>query len=474
MKHLLQHLNGMSGGTSGPATKGARARIRFALSGAGAVAGPLRLAIAAKMARVGVVGLGYVGLPLAMRLARSGFKTFGFDTSTAKIEQLEAGHSYLRHVDDSQLAPLLQQGRLEPTADPRRLADVDVILICVPTPLSDSRDPDLSHVVAASEEVARHLRPGQLVVLESTTYPGTTRDVVLPILERSGLAAGLDYFLAYSPEREDPGNRTFQPHQVPKVVGGFDETSLELAATLYRHLTRRVVMVSSCEAAEATKILENVYRAVNIALVNELKMLLDRMGINVWEVIEAARTKPFGFEAFYPGPGLGGHCIPVNPFYLSWLARRYDTSTRFIELAGEINSRMPDYVYERLAEALNQHGKPLRGSCVCLLGVAYKPDIDDSRGSPAFPLLRRLQAAGATVSYHDPHISRLPLPWSQGLELASTELTESFLASQDAVVILTAHSVYDYDWVVQYAGLVIDTRNATHGIVRGHEKVRKA
>jgi UDP-N-acetyl-D-glucosamine dehydrogenase len=333
----------------------------------------------------------------------------------------------------------------------------------------------LSFVVGTAESIATRLRPGQLIVLESTTYPTTTRDVLLPILERSSLVAGKDFFLAYSPEREDPGNSQYSAAKIPKVVGGLEETSLTLASALYRSAVVDVVPVSSAEVAEAAKILENTYRAVNIALVNELKMLFDRMQIDIWEVIEAAKTKPFGFQAFYPGPGLGGHCIPIDPFYLTWLARRQGLSTRFIELAGEVNSRMPEYVIQRLSEFLNDVGKPIRGSRICLLGVAYKKDVDDPRESPSFTLMELLLQRGADLTYNDPHVPKLPSMRHHDLPaMSSRKLTPEFLAAQDCVLIATDHSAYDYGWIVQHAPMVLDTRNATRSVKQGQEKIRRA
>jgi UDP-N-acetyl-D-glucosamine dehydrogenase len=356
-----------------------------------------------------------------------------------------------------------------------RLAEADALLICVPTPLSDSRDPDLTYVEATARQIAASLRPGQLVVLESTTYPRTTRDVVLPILTESGLRPGVDFFVAYSPEREDPGNPDFSASRIPKVVGGLDPVSLEMANTLYAAAVVQTVPVSSCEVAEACKILENTYRAVNIAMVNELKVLFTRLGIDIWEVIEAAKTKPFGFQAFYPGPGLGGHCIPIDPFYLSWLARRYEMPTRFIELAGEINHSMPHYVIDRLVTALNDVGKPVRGSRVAVLGVAYKRDIDDPRESPSFKLMELLVERGAIVSYNDPHIPVLPSMRHYSVpRLASEELTADYLAAQDCVLIATDHSTYDWSFITRHARLVVDTRNATKDVATPAGKICKA
>ncbi len=354
----------------------------------------LETAIREKTARVGVVGLGYVGLPLIRAFVAAGYRTLGFDVDQRKVDRLKAGESYIKHIPASWIRECLTGGRFEPSADMKRLAEADAVLICVPTPLNESRDPDLLYVEETAKSIAAVLRPGQLIVLESTTYPGTTRDVVLPILEKNGLKVGKDFYLAYSPEREDPGNPDYGASGIPKVVGGMDPTSAKLAEMLYSQAVVRIVPVSNCEVAEACKILENTYRAVNIALVNELKMLYDRMGIDVWEVIEAAKTKPFGFQAFYPGPGLGGHCIPIDPFYLSWVARKHGLHTQFIELAGQINTSMPRYVIDRVARELNDRGKPVKGSKICLLGVAYKKDVDDPRESPSFELMDLLRSAG--------------------------------------------------------------------------------
>jgi UDP-N-acetyl-D-glucosamine dehydrogenase len=432
-------------------------------------------AINDKSAKVGVIGLGYVGLPLIRAFIGAGYSALGFDVDESKVRRLLAGESYIGHIPSPWIAQCVGNGRFTPTADMRRLAEADALLICVPTPLSESRDPDLQYIEATARHIAAVLRRGQLVVLESTTYPGTTRDVVLPILAAGGLKVGKDYFLAFSPEREDPGNPSYSANSIPKVVGGIDPASAHLAQLLYSQAVVRVVPVSSCEVAEACKILENTYRSVNIAMVNELKMLFDRLGIDVWEVIDAAKTKPFGFQAFYPGPGLGGHCIPIDPFYLSWVARKHGMPTRFIELAGEINTGMPQYVIRRLIDALNEVGKPLRGSKVCLLGVAYKKDVDDPRESPSFELMDLLRAGGAALSYNDPHVPKLPaMRHHRVLDLASTELTAEFLASQDCVLIATDHSAYDYDFIVRHAKLVIDTRNATKNVKLGREKIRKA
>ncbi|MEQ8211635.1 MAG: nucleotide sugar dehydrogenase [Lacipirellulaceae bacterium] len=439
------------------------------------IAQKLSQLIESKQAKVGVVGLGYVGLPLIRALVKSGFTTIGFDVDQRKIDRLNAGESYIAHITDDEIASWTSSGKLIPTADPGELAGADAVLICVPTPLTPSRDPDLSYVESTVKELAKVLRPGQLICLESTTYPSTTRDVIVPVLEATGLKAGEDFFVAYSPEREDPGNKDWSTGSIPKVVGGSDEVSGQLATQLYESVVDKVVSVSSAEVAETCKILENTYRAVNIALVNELKVLCDKMGIDVWEVIDAAKTKPFGFQAFYPGPGLGGHCIPIDPFYLSWTARKHGLTTRFIELAGEINSAMPEYVVARLSEALNESGKPIKGSKIVVLGVAYKPDVDDDRESPAFRLMDLLMQRGADLSYNDPHVPQLKQVRKYDYSgFKSQELTPEFLAEQDCVLIATNHSAYDYSFIVKHARLVVDTRNATLGVSEGRERIVKA
>jgi UDP-N-acetyl-D-glucosamine dehydrogenase len=430
--------------------------------------------IQGRQARVGIIGLGYVGLPLAQAFARAGFVVLGFDTDRDKISRLRDGVSYIGHIPDRGIRELLER-RFAPTDDFGRLHEADVVVICVPTPLTDAREPDLSFVTASARMVAACLRPGQLVVLESTTYPGTTREVVLPILEATGLRVEESIFLAYSPEREDPGNPAHSAPSIPKVVGGVGALSRALAVALYGQVVVKVIPVSSAEVAEACKILENTYRAVNIALVNELKVLYDRMGIDVWEVIEAAKTKPFGFQAFYPGPGLGGHCIPIDPFYLTWAARRHGLNTRFIELAGEVNTAMPQWVVGKIADALNDRGKALKGSRITLLGMAYKKDVDDSRESPGFEILDLLTRKGALVSYNDPHIPRLPRKRDYpGRDLASQPLTPEFLVSQDCVVIVTDHTAYDWEEIVRHAPLVVDTRNATMQVHQHRERIVKA
>ena len=428
-------------------------------------------------AQVGIVGLGYVGLPLISAFTNAGFRCIGYDVDQDKVDALLAGRSYIKHIESTTIADWIARDVLEPTSDMSRLGEADVVLICVPTPLTTSQDPDLRYVELTAEAIAKTLRPGQMVVLESTTYPTTTRDVMVPILENNpaGLRCGEEYFVAYSPEREDPGNPDFTAAGIPKVVGGYDQTSCNLACQLYAKAIVQVIPVSSAEVAEACKILENTYRAVNIALVNELKTLFDRMDIDVWEVIDAAKTKPFGFQAFYPGPGLGGHCIPIDPFYLSWLARREGMNTQFIELAGQVNSRMPRYVISQLSEFLNNVGKPIRGSKICLLGMAYKKDVDDPRESPSFELLDLLRERGAELTYNDPHIAKLPKMRHHDVpEMCSSELTAEFLAAQDCVLIATNHTAYDYAFIVEHSRMVLDTRNATRDVRVGREKIFKA
>lgn len=428
-----------------------------------------------KSATVGIIGLGYVGLPLARAFAAAGFRVLGFDIDTHKVEKLNAGKSFIKQIPDEVVAGMRASG-FEATDRFERLNEPDAILICVPTPLTEAREPDLTYVVNSANAIAGRLRRGQLVVLESTTYPSTTRNVMLPVLERTGLVAGTDFFVAFSPEREDPGNPTHSVTHVPKVVGGLDEGSGDAACALYSAIVPKVVRVSTPEVAEACKILENTYRAINIALVNEMKVLYDRMGIDVWEVIDAAKTKPFGFQAFYPGPGLGGHCIPLDPFYLAWIAKHYGMTTRFIELAGEVNTAMPAYVITKVSDALNDAGKAVRGSKIAILGMAYKKDIDDPRESPSFELLDLLLKKGASVSYNDPHIPSLPRMrhWPHLEPMTSAPLTAEYLASQDCVLIATDHTAYDYSFIVKHSRLVIDTRNATKPVTAGREKIVRA
>ncbi|HSO00156.1 MAG TPA: nucleotide sugar dehydrogenase [Candidatus Nanopelagicales bacterium] len=429
--------------------------------------------ITSQNAQVGIIGLGYVGLPLALAFIEKGFRVLGFDVDPAKVEALAAGESYIKHLDPTRVAAAAKTGRFLATTDFGRLGEPDAVLICVPTPLTPQREPDMSYVVISAEKIRDRLRRGQLIVLESTTYPGTTDELVLGILEQSGLKSGHDFFLAFSPEREDPGNRDFGTTTIPKVVGGVDKLSLTLATALYDQAIARTVPVSSARAAEASKLTENIFRAVNIALVNELKVVYDKMGIDVWEVLDAASTKPFGFMRFNPGPGWGGHCIPLDPFYLSWKAREYGASTAFIELAGEVNVEMPHYVVSKLQLALNDRSKPVKGMKVLILGIAYKKDIDDPRESPAFEVFDLLRKLGAQLSYHDPHIAKMPSmrSWPHLPPMESLPLTQETLAAHDAVVIVTDHSVVDYGFVLEHAQLIVDTR----GIYRqAHPKVVKA
>jgi UDP-N-acetyl-D-glucosamine dehydrogenase len=433
--------------------------------------------------KVAIIGCGYVGLPLALRFAEAGHKVAGFDTDPAKVSKLNAGKSYIEHIPQNKIQQFVNSRHFQATTDFAKLKEADAIIICVPTPLDERRDPDLSFVEQTAVSIQPHLQRGQLVSLESTTYPGTTEELVLPILEKSGLKCPIasgpeseniptDFFLAFSPEREDPGNKQFGLAQIPKVVGGLNPPSGRAAQALYAQVVARVVPVSSTRAAEMAKLLENIFRCVNIALVNELKLLGMRMGIDIWEVIDAAATKPFGFMPFYPGPGLGGHCIPVDPFYLSWKAREYDFATRFIELAGEINTSMPYHVVEAVSNALNKQKKSLNGSKLLVLGVAYKKDVDDLRESPTLKIMQLLQQQGATIDYNDPYFPQLHKMRHYNYEgMKSVPLNPQTIASYDAIVIATDHSSYDYNAIVDAARLVVDTRNATRRVVRHREKI---
>lgn len=431
-------------------------------------------AIENRTARVGIMGMGYVGLPLMRTFCKAGFSCLGFDIDENKVRMLNAGKSYIEHIQSSTIKKLVTDRQFVASSNPEDLAGCDVVLICVPTPLNKTRDPDLSYVESTAHLIADNLRRGQLIVLESTTYPGTTREVVQPILEATGMKAEREFYLAFSPEREDPGRKDFTTENITKVVGGVGPRSLKVATALYTAAISKVCPVSSCDVAEAAKILENVYRCVNIAMINELKMLFDRMGIDVWEVVKAASTKPFGFQPFYPGPGLGGHCIPIDPFYLTWKARQFDMATRFIELAGEINTSMPEYVIHRLTEALNDHEKSVKGSKILVLGLAYKKDVDDLRESPSIELIELLRELGAKVDYNDPHIPRTHKQREHDLKMTSKKISAAMLRGYDAVLIATDHSSYDYEFIVQHARLVIDTRNATVGVKKGRKKIVKA
>jgi len=429
------------------------------------LAGTLIERLRTRQARVGVIGLGYVGLPLLVEFARAGHEAVGVDVDAAKVEALSRGASYIGDVPSDDVRMHVDAGRLRATTDFAELATVDTIDICVPTPLRKTKDPDLSYIVTAVEEIANHLHRGQLVVLESTTYPGTTEEVVQPILERGGLQAGVDFFLAFSPERVDPGNPNFLTADIPKVVGGVNDVSTAIAAELYKGIVADVVTVSSTKVAEMVKLLENTFRAVNIGLVNELALMSHDFGIDVWEVIEAAKTKPFGFMPFYPGPGLGGHCIPIDPFYLSWKARQNGFESRFIELAGHINSGMPRFVVERVTDALNSVGKAVRGSHVHLYGMAYKPNVGDARESPAIDIARLLIQRGATVTYSDPYVPRVE---EGAFRLDAVPEQQAIDEGFDCALITTNHRDFDYDALVARAPLVVDTRNALKGRRGGH------
>jgi len=425
-------------------------------------------------ALVGVVGLGYVGLPLMRAFWSAGFSVCGFDVDPRKITSLLQGQNYLKHFGDDFVSPMAATDRFDATSDFSRLGEPDALLVCVPTPLGKHLEPDLSYVQKTAHAIAATLRKGQLIVLESTTYPGTTREIMLPEFQATQMACGQDFFLAYSPEREDPGRKDHNTQTIPKLVGGIDQVSGELAIALYREVIKQVVSVSSAEVAEAAKLLENIYRAVNIALVNEMKILLTTMGINVWEVIEAASTKPFGFQAFYPGPGLGGHCIPIDPFYMTWKAREVGLSTRFIELAGRINHAMPDYVIQRTAMALNLHAKSIRNAKILVLGLAYKPDVDDVRESPSFELIEKLTALGAHVDYNDPHVPATHKMRHHDLAMVSVELTVDNLASYDCVLIATHHAAYDWQMIADNAKLIVDTRNALKSVKSSRDHIISA
>jgi UDP-N-acetyl-D-glucosamine dehydrogenase len=429
-------------------------------SASSAAAEILKRRISDRTAKVGVIGLGYVGLPLAVEFARAGFDVIGMDVQARKVDQLNAGRSYVKDVADSTIAPLIESGKLRGTTDFSIIAELDTVDICVPTPLRKTKDPDMSFVVSATEQIASYVHPGLLVMLESTTYPGTTDELLLPKLQESGLQVGEDFFLCFSPERVDPGNPKFHTSNIPKVVGGITAQCTELGALFYGQALETVVPVSSTRVAEMVKLLENTFRMINIGLVNEMALMCNRMGINVWEVIDAAGTKPFGFMPFYPGPGLGGHCIPIDPFYLSWKSKEAGIEARFIELAGYINGQMPEHVVGRIQDALNNAAKPVRGSRVHVLGVAYKRDIDDVRESPALDIIHLLRRMGAVVSYSDPYVPSVAL---DGVELHSGELLNG-VKEADCVVVLTDHSGVDYTAVVRHARLIFDTRNALKNI----------
>lgn len=410
-----------------------------------------------KSAIIGILGLGYVGQPLMLRYSDIGYKVIGFDIDQAKVDELNGGHSQIEHISDSKVIAAVEHG-FEATADFSRVAECDALILCVPTPLSKHREPDMSYVIGTTDMLKPYIREGQVVSLESTTYPGTTEEILLPRLEENGLKVGQNLFLVYSPEREDPGNPDFETRTIPKVVGGHTPECREVGVALYQKAIDQLVPVSSTKAAELTKLLENIHRAVNIGLVNEMKVVADRMGIDIFEVIDAAKTKPFGFTAYYPGPGLGGHCIPIDPFYLTWKAREYGLHTRFIELSGEVNRAMPEYVVSKLMDGLNEHGKSLRGSKVLVLGIAYKKNVDDMRESPSVEIMELIQAKGAETHYSDPHVPKFPKMREHGFNLSSVELTKENLASYDAVVLATDHDKFDFDAIYEHAQLIIDSR----------------
>lgn len=421
-----------------------------------------------KSARVGIIGLGYIGLPLGLEFSLKGFHVVGFDLDSTKIPKLMAGQSYIKHINKDRIKSAVDSGLFEATTDFSRLGEVDAIIICVPTPLNEHREPDLSYIINTAETISKYLRKGQFVSLESTTYPGTTDEVLLPLFasaplkrgETAEFVPGVDFYLAFSPEREDPNNPVYSTSTIPKVVGGVTDKCREVAVELYNNIVVKTVPVSSTRTAEAVKLLENIYRSVNIALVNELKMVFDRMGIDIWEVIEAAKTKPFGFHPFYPGPGLGGHCIPIDPFYLTWKAREYDINTKFIELAGEINTFMPYYVTEKLADALNINKKSINGSKILILGASYKKDIDDMRESPSLKLIEILREKGADVDYNDPFVPKLPKTRKYDFVMSSVEINTENLSSYDVILVSTDHSCYDYEMIYENSKLIVDTRNA--------------
>jgi UDP-N-acetyl-D-glucosamine dehydrogenase len=430
--------------------------------------------IASRKAVIGVIGLGYVGLPLMATFHRAGFPVIGYDVDPRKISALHKGENYLKHLGTDLVSNMKTGAAFDATTDMLRLNESDVVISCVPTPLGHHREPDLSYIEKCSDDIAKTLRPGQLVILESSTYPRTTRDVMLPRLEKGGLRCGVDFFCAYSPEREDPGRKDFNTQSIPKLVGGIDPVSGDLATALYRAAIAKVIPVESAEVAEAAKLLENIYRAVNIALVNEMKVVLDAMDIDIWQVVDAAKTKPFGFQAFYPGPGLGGHCIPIDPFYLTWKAREVNMPTRFIELAGEINVQMPDFVVSKVQLALNDASKSVKGSKILILGLAYKPDIDDVRESPSFELIEKLEHLGADVSYNDPHVPKTHKMRHHDLQMESVPLTADSLKGYDCVLIATNHSVYDWQMIADHAKLIVDTRNAMSKVSGKRDHIVKA
>jgi len=425
--------------------------------------------VADKTARVGILGLGYVGIPLALSVSRIGMRVVGFDVVEERTQQLNNGESPIKHIPDSDIKAMRESG-FEATTDFSRAAECDALIICVPTPLDKTREPDLSFVISTMERIAPYFREGQLLSLESTTWPGTTKEILLPFVETAGLSVGENFFLVYSPEREDPGNAQFSTQTIPKIVGGHTKTCLEAGMALYGSFIDTIVPVSSTQASEMVKLLENIHRSINIGLVNEMKIVADAMGLDIFEIIDAAKTKPFGFTAYYPGPGIGGHCIPIDPFYLTWKAREYGLHTRFIELAGEVNASMPQYVVDKLVRTLNKRGKSLKGADILVLGIAYKRDVDDARESPSIFVMELLREWGANIAYSDPHLPVFPQMRQHAFDLASTELTASSIAKFDAVVLLTDHTDFDYDLIRDNASILVDTR----GRYRDHKDVVRA
>jgi len=418
--------------------------------------------IKTKNAKIGIIGMGYVGIPLGLEFVKAGFSVTGFDKDKKRVDDINSGKQVMKHISSNLMAEFIDQGKGTATMDFTKMRDTDCLIICVPTPLDEHEQPDMSYVENATNEISKNLSKGKLIILESTTYPGTTREIVMPLLEKSNLKAGNDFFLAYSPEREDPGNKDFSVSKIPKVMGGYTENCLQLTSELYETIVSETVKVSSMETAESTKLMENIFRAVNIAMVNELKLIFDRMGVNIWEVIEAAKTKPFGFMPFYPGPGMGGHCIPIDPFYLSWKAKEFNTEAKFIELAGEINRKMTENIAHRVGKALNDDKKSIRGSKILMIGLAYKKDIDDIRESPAIKIEQLLKYKGANVEYHDPFVKEYE-------NLRSIDLTADNIQKYDLVIVTTDHSKIDYDLIGKYASVVVDTRN-----IMSHIKKPKA
>jgi len=418
--------------------------------------------IKTKNAKIGIIGMGYVGIPLGLEFVKAGFSVTGFDKDKKRVDDINSGKQVMKHISSNLMAEFIDQGKGTATMDFTKMRDTDCLIICVPTPLDEHEQPDMSYVENATNEISKNLSKGKLIILESTTYPGTTREIVMPLLEKSNLKAGNDFFLAYSPEREDPGNKDFSVSKIPKVMGGYTENCLQLTSELYETIVSETVKVSSMETAESTKLMENIFRAVNIAMVNELKLIFDRMGVNIWEVIEAAKTKPFGFMPFYPGPGMGGHCIPIDPFYLSWKAKEFNTEAKFIELAGEINRKMTENIAHRVGKALNDDKKSIRGSKILMIGLAYKKDIDDIRESPAIKIELLLKYKGANVEYHDPFVKEYG-------NLRSIDLTADNIQKYDLVIVTTDHSNIDYDLIGKYASVVVDTRN-----IMSHIKKPKA